>query len=132
MQPCKYGQVVQQSWLVAALLLVPSRPEFDTTVQYVVVVDGFFLEYMATKHLTLELNRSRGLDYEPLATAHVPLRQIMQGLGTGLHVAKGASYQEAEVGLCCWALRVPAEACSQAAAGAAPAKWHMMRGLLQL
>ena len=132
MQPCKYGQGVQQSWFVAALLLVPSRPEFDTTVQYVVVVDGFFMEYMATKHLTLELNRSRGLDYEPLATAHVPLRQIMQGLGTGLHVAKGASYQEAEVGLCCWALRVPAEACGQAAAGAALAKWRMMRGLLQL
>ena len=84
---------------MAALLLPPCRPEFDTTVQYVVVVDGFFLEYMATKHLTLELNRSRGLDYEPLATAHVPLRQIMQGLGIGLHMAKGATYQEAEVGL---------------------------------
>ena len=97
------------SWPVAALLLAPCRPEFDTTVQYVVVVDSFFLEYMASKHLTLELNRSRGLDYEPLATAHVPLRQIMQGLGTGLHMAKGATYQEAEVGLCCWALGVAAE-----------------------
>ena len=100
--------------------------------QYVVVVDGFFLEYMATKHLTLELNRSRGLDYEPLATAHVPLRQIMQGLGTGLHVAKGATYQEAEVGLCCWAPRVAAEAWDRAAAWAAPARCCMMQGLLQL
>ncbi|KAK9810202.1 hypothetical protein WJX72_006558 [[Myrmecia] bisecta] len=73
------------------------RPEYDTTVQYVVEMDSFFLEYMDTKFLTLELNRSKGWDYEALGVARVALRQLLDHTELGLAGPANRKYQYADV-----------------------------------
>ena len=69
--------------------------------QYVVEVDALFLEYIETKHLILELNRSHGWDYQPLGAARIPLRSVIRHLQLGLNVAKNAQFHTAEVGIPC-------------------------------
>lgn len=39
-------------------LILCCRPEYDTRVQFIVEMDDFFLEYLETKNLVLELHRA--------------------------------------------------------------------------
>lgn len=51
-------------------------PQFDSTVQFVVELTPFFLEYLAGQQLVLDLNSARGWDYDTIGSASVSLRQV--------------------------------------------------------
>lgn len=55
----------------------------DHTLQYVVKVDDFFLEYLDTRHLPVELNKSLGLDFAAIGVAHLNLRRVLDDAQTG-------------------------------------------------
>jgi Ca2+-binding EF-hand superfamily protein len=59
----------------------------DHTLQYVVKTDDFFLEYLDTRHLPVELNKSMGLDFAAIGVAHVNLRRVLDDAQTG-HTSK--------------------------------------------
>jgi len=59
----------------------------DHTLQFVVKVDDFFLEYLDTRHLPVELNKSLGLDFATIGVGHVNLRRVLDDAQTG-HTAK--------------------------------------------
>ena len=59
----------------------------DHTLQFVVKVDDFFLEYLTTRHLPVELNKSLGLDFAAVGVAHVNLKRVLDDAATG-HTAK--------------------------------------------
>ncbi len=50
---------------------------FDTSFQFVVAVDHFFLSYMNARNIVLEVNKVSGLDYEVVGAAEIPLRQML-------------------------------------------------------
>lgn len=52
------------------------KPVFDTTVQYVVELSPFFLEYLEAQSLDLELNAAQGWDYTAIGVARLPLKQV--------------------------------------------------------
>jgi hypothetical protein len=62
-----------------------TRPAYDTTLQYVVEADRFFLEHLATGALSMELCEARGMDYAVLGSARLPLKLLLEDLrlGTG-------------------------------------------------
>lgn len=53
-------------------------PEFGTHIKYVVQPDDFFVRYLDTSVLVLELNQARGWDYDPVATGRMPLRRVIE------------------------------------------------------
>lgn len=60
------------------------RPEYDTTVQFVVAVDAALLAHLAAGALRLQL-RAAG-DHALLAAARVPLRALVEAAPVGLGV----------------------------------------------
>ena len=53
------------------------------TLQYIVKVDDFFLEYLDTKRLPVELNKSLGMDFATVGVAHVNLAWVLDDVQTG-------------------------------------------------
>eukprot|EP00899_Mesostigma_viride_P011439 jgi/Mesvir1/20296/Mv19899-RA.2 len=78
-----YDHETQASDVVAGVV-----PNYDTTVQYIVQMDTFFLEYLDTKELTVELNRAHGAEFKLLGAATLPLRRVLdeEDSGTGRQV----------------------------------------------
>ena len=66
-------------------LLTGVSPEYNFAATYKVRVDDFFLRYLATERLTLELNQTRHTDFELLAQCTVPLRPLLLSKGR-MHV----------------------------------------------
>ncbi|RDD43076.1 Protein fantom [Trichoplax sp. H2] len=54
------------------------RPEFNSTSQYVVRVDDFFLRYLQKESATLELHRAFGTDYRTVAACQVTFSEILE------------------------------------------------------
>jgi hypothetical protein len=52
-------------------------------------VDAFFLDYMCTQSIKIELNRANGVDFSTLAVARVPLRRALEDLETGTGTGHG-------------------------------------------
>jgi len=55
----------------------------DHTLQYVVKVDDFFLEYMDTKRLPVELNKSLGMDFATVGVARLNLGWVLDDALSG-------------------------------------------------
>lgn len=55
----------------------------DHTLQYIVKADAFFLEYLDTKHLPVELNKSLGMDFATLGVARVNLKRVLDDARAG-------------------------------------------------
>lgn len=72
-------------------------PSYDMKVQYVVKVDSFFLDYMCTHTLRIELNRATGVDFQTLGMAVVPLRKAVEDLEAGTAAGREAMSHFADV-----------------------------------
>ncbi|DBB03911.1 TPA: hypothetical protein ACH3X1_012996 [Trebouxia sp. C0004] len=73
------------------------RPQYDTTVQFVVEIDSFLAEHKDSSCLALRLHRSNGYDYEPLGAACIPLPQLLSSLHLGLNSATHSRCQHAQI-----------------------------------
>ena len=49
----------------------------DHTLQYIVKADDFFLEYLDTKRLPVELNKSLGMDFATIGVANINLSWVL-------------------------------------------------------
>ncbi|KAI1904269.1 hypothetical protein AGOR_G00003940 [Albula goreensis] len=58
-----------------------SSPAYSFTSQYTVRVDDFFLQYLQSSTITLELQLARGLDYQTVAACQLRLHQILDHNG---------------------------------------------------
>nr|XP_015224156.1 PREDICTED: protein fantom [Lepisosteus oculatus] len=58
-----------------------SQPAYDFTSQYVVRVDDFFLQYLQTGAVTLEVQLASGMDYQTAAAGQLQLREILEKNG---------------------------------------------------
>ena len=76
------------------------RPQYDTTVQFVVEMDTFLAEHKDSGCLTLALHRSTGYDHEPLGAACIPLPHLLDSLHLGPNAAKHSPCQRAQVTRC--------------------------------
>ncbi|CAM9344057.1 unnamed protein product, partial [Phaeothamnion confervicola] len=61
----------------ATPLLTGPSPRYDFAATYKVTVDDFFLRFLGTESLSLELNQTRAADFELLARARVPLADLL-------------------------------------------------------
>ena len=75
------------------------RPQYDTTVQFVVEMDSFLAEHKDSSCLALRLHRSNGYDYEPLGASCIPLPQLLSSLHLGLNSPMHSPCQHAQVTL---------------------------------
>jgi len=53
------------------------KPRLDTSFQFVVAVDNFFIGYMNSRNVIVEVNKVNGLDYSVIGAAEIPLRQML-------------------------------------------------------
>ena len=53
------------------------QPRLDTSFQFVVAVDNFFISYMNSRNVLVEVNKVSGLDYQVVGAAEIPLRQML-------------------------------------------------------
>ena len=53
-------------------------PDFNFTSRYVVRMDDFFMEYLHTSSLSVELHRAEGLAFRTLAVGTLRLRQLVE------------------------------------------------------
>ncbi len=67
----------------ATRLVAGPTPAYDATVQYVVEADAFFVEYLDTRVLELELHVARGWESKRLGVARVALKQVLEDLEVG-------------------------------------------------
>lgn len=70
-------------------------PCFDTKIRFVVESDDFFIKYLDTSVLVLELNQARGWDYDPVATGRMALRRVIEEaqVGSGERVSTHISHR---------------------------------------
>ncbi|XP_071394998.1 protein fantom [Centroberyx affinis] len=54
------------------------KPEYGFTSQYVVRMDDWFLEYLHSYSVTVELHQAMGLEFRTLATGQLRLRQLLE------------------------------------------------------
>lgn len=68
-------------------------PCFDTKIRFVVESDDFFIKYLDTSVLVLELNQAKGWDYDPVATGRMALRRVMEEaeVGSGVNASNQPS-----------------------------------------
>ena len=59
------------------------KPRLDTSFQFVVAVDNFFIGYMNSRNVVVEVNKVSGLDYQVIGAAEIPLRQMLSEKYTG-------------------------------------------------
>ncbi|QDZ23034.1 hypothetical protein A3770_09p55520 [Chloropicon primus] len=59
------------------------KPRLDTSFQFVVAVDNFFISYMNSRNVVVEVNRVSGLDYQVVGAAEIPLRQMLSDKYSG-------------------------------------------------
>ena len=52
-------------------------------ITYVVHADAFFVEYLETAQLLLELNQAHGLDYDPIACGRFQLKKVLKEVEMG-------------------------------------------------
>lgn len=53
-------------------------PDYDYTIDYVVKVDDWFLQYLWTKEITMELNLARGTEYSVIGRGTFSLRDLLE------------------------------------------------------
>ena len=80
----------------ATAVVTGTEVEIEQTLQYIVKVDDFFLEYLDTKRLPVELNKSLGLDFATIGVAHVQLAKVLDDMQLG-HTAKDPSVHFCDV-----------------------------------
>jgi hypothetical protein len=69
-----------------------TEQRLDYTSQFVVKVDAFFLNYLATKSMNLELMQScGGLNFKPLAVCEVSFRPLLDRLASMSSPTSGAT-----------------------------------------
>uniref|UniRef100_UPI003AAC1E6D protein fantom n=1 Tax=Centroberyx gerrardi TaxID=166262 RepID=UPI003AAC1E6D len=73
---CTYG--FYDFELHSTPVVTGQKPEYGFTSQYVVRMDDWFLEYLHTYSVTLELHQAMGLDFQMLATGQLRLRQLLE------------------------------------------------------
>ena len=72
-----------------------SKQQLDYTSQFVVKVDAFFLNYLATKTMKLDLFQSLGgMDFQELATCQVSFRKLLDTLAGAASVAAAPPHVE--------------------------------------
>jgi len=71
-----YDYETQNSPLLSGL-----KPQYNFAATYRVNVDHFFLRYMASESLTLELNRTKHGDFEMLGQCIISMRPLLQSSG---------------------------------------------------
>uniref|UniRef100_A0A061R9T6 Protein fantom n=1 Tax=Tetraselmis sp. GSL018 TaxID=582737 RepID=A0A061R9T6_9CHLO len=81
----------------ASSVVSSTAPEYDHTIQYVLQADTFFLEYLDTKSLVVELNRSKGWDFEVIGTARIPLQQCLDDFRLGAAVGRNRQYHYTDI-----------------------------------
>jgi Ca2+-binding EF-hand superfamily protein len=59
-----------------------TSPKYDFATTYKLTIDDFFLTYMATESLLIEVNQAHHLDYDILARAEVPLHKLLESRPT--------------------------------------------------
>mmetsp|Transcript_33299 Transcript_33299/g.94346 ORF Transcript_33299/g.94346 Transcript_33299/m.94346 type:complete len:1641 (+) Transcript_33299:88-5010(+) len=72
-------------------------PEYDHTIQYILKADTFFVEYLDTRMLVIELNRSKGWDFETVGTARIPLQQCLDDFRLGAGVGRNRQYHYTDI-----------------------------------
>jgi Ca2+-binding EF-hand superfamily protein/DNA repair exonuclease SbcCD ATPase subunit len=80
----------------ATAVVTGTEVEIEQTLQYIVKVDDFFLEYLDTKRLPVELNKSLGLDFATIGVAHIQLAKVLDDMQLG-HTAKDPSVHFCDV-----------------------------------
>ncbi|KAL0055976.1 hypothetical protein WJX82_006293 [Trebouxia sp. C0006] len=73
------------------------RPQYDTTVQFVVEMDSFLAEHKDSSCLALRLHHSNGYDDEPLGAACIPLPQLLSSSHLGLNSTTHSPCQHAQI-----------------------------------
>eukprot|EP00873_Tetraselmis_striata_P020073 jgi/Tetstr1/440337/TSEL_028673.t1 len=81
----------------ATPVISSSAPEYDHTIQFVVKADAFFVEYLDTKSLVVELNRSKGWDFETVGTARIQLQQCLDDFRLGAAIGRNRQYHYTDV-----------------------------------
>lgn len=66
----------------ATTLLTGSRPEYNLSTTFKVTVDAFFLRYLATESLTLEVHQSVRGDFRVVGSASVRLAKLLRSSGS--------------------------------------------------
>lgn len=56
------------------------RPNYDTTIQFIVPMDFNFLYFLTTNYLTLELNQALGSDFSEIGVAQLSLQEVKKQL----------------------------------------------------
>lgn len=56
------------------------RPDYDTTIQFIVPMDYKFLLFLLTRHLVLELNQALGSDFSEIGVAQLSLAEVKKQL----------------------------------------------------
>jgi hypothetical protein len=65
--------------------------------QFVVKADTFFIEYLDTKSLVVELNRSKGWDFETVGTARIQLQQCLDDFRLGAAIGRNRQYHYTDI-----------------------------------
>lgn len=69
----------------------------DARSQYVLKADTFFVEYLDTKMVVVELNRSKGWDFETVGMARIPLQQVLDDFRLGIGVGRNRQYHYTDI-----------------------------------
>ncbi|XP_056137838.1 protein fantom [Lampris incognitus] len=73
---CTYG--FYDFELHSTPVIMGERPDYSFTSQYVIRMDDFFLEYLHTCSVTLEMHLAMGLDFRTLAAGQLQLQQLLE------------------------------------------------------
>ncbi|GMH45574.1 hypothetical protein BSKO_13531 [Bryopsis sp. KO-2023] len=74
-----------------------TSPNFDATIKYVVASDAFFVKYLDTSTLVLELNQARGWDYDTIAKGRMPLKRVIEEADVGAGIGDRLSFHHVEL-----------------------------------
>lgn len=62
-------------------LIIGSHPEYNLSAMFKVTVDGFFLQYLASETLTLEVHQAVRGDFQVVGRASIRLARLLQSKG---------------------------------------------------
>ena len=105
-QKAAYG--MQLAHVRAFISCFLCRPQYDTTVQFVIEADLFQEIGEAKECMTIILHRSIGLQHEMLGRACITMSELLSNLQLGIGVAKHSTCHDAQVrinirvSICSW------------------------------